>query len=264
MMHLLHRTIPFITVAALVTVAPAGAQERDDSTSTAGAVVSLLGLGGNFVGFGSSSEDASRVNAWNCAGGCASFGARRSDIARLGRSASALRPSTSAVMGHARSEHMPNEHADLTDYGWSRRVGTDGVPLAPLKARRVSSSDQDDAAPAADIADVVPLLPPAPDGAGQAPPWVAPGSSSGAAALAAAWSDESAEPAGGPTAAAEASRSTPPGQMIASDQAISARAASFDISAPLVTTVPEPSTVVLLAVGMSSLLLLRRRSTRRR
>ena len=58
-MHLLHRTIPFIAIAALVTVSPAGAQERDDSTSTAGAVVSLLGLGGNFAGFGSSSDDAS-------------------------------------------------------------------------------------------------------------------------------------------------------------------------------------------------------------
>ncbi|WP_411280241.1 PEP-CTERM sorting domain-containing protein [Gemmatimonas sp.] len=159
---------------------------------------------------------------------------------------------------------MATEQTDLSDYGWSRRVGTDGVPLAPLKGRRVPKADQDEATPAADVSAIVPLVPPARDGAGQAPPWVAPGSSSVAAAMAASWSAEYADQAGIPAAAAEASRLMPPRQTIGPENAISARAASVDLAAPLVTTVPEPSTVALLAVGLSSLLFLRRRTVRRR
>ncbi len=257
-MHLVHRTIPFIAIAALVTVSSAGAQERDDSTSTAGGVGSQLGLGGRFGGSGSGRDDGSPVNVWNCAGGCAAFGARRSGNPYFGLSVATQRSPAYSAVGEARSVRMPTELADLSDYGWSRRVGTDGVPLAPLRAARVLSADPDGAAPTADVSAVVPLAPPASDGAGQAPRWVAPGSSSGE--VGAAWNvapeDQIAVPL--------MSRSTAPWQLLDPDEALTALEQSLDNVAPLVTTVPEPSSMVLLAVGMGSLLFLRRRSTRRR
>lgn len=263
MMHLLHRTIPFIAVAALVTVSPAGAQEREDSTSTAGAVVSLLGLGGTFVGFGRSDSDASHPNAWNCAGGCAAFGARGFAVAPFGATVAALRTSThGASVANARSATLPTDRADLSDYGWSRRVNADGAPLAHVPMA-TTPSREDDVSTSADKP-VGPLPATVADGAGRAPAWVAPGSSPVAAA--AVWNDEPSLPSAAAAAAAEArsaGRVTAPSQANVPAEAITAFAETFD-AAPLVTTVPEPSTVVLLAVGMSSLLFLRRRSARGR
>lgn len=263
-MHLLHRTIPFIAVAALVTVSPAGAQEREDSTSSASAVASLLGLGGNFVGFGGSDNEASHPNAWNCAGGCAAFGARGFSKAPFGATVPALRASSRGTsVAAVRSVLLPTDRADLSDYGWSRRVGTDGAALerlsaatAPWGAPEVSTSVDEPAGT---------VLAPVSDGAGRAPAWVAPGSSPVASA-AAGWNEatvESAAPAA--DAATQASgRVSTPVVAGASDTATPARSASaFDV-APLVTTVPEPSTIALMAVGLSSLLFLRRRSARGR
>ncbi|WP_310571389.1 PEP-CTERM sorting domain-containing protein [Gemmatimonas sp.] len=263
MMHLVHRTIPFIAVAALVTVSPAGAQERDDSTSTAGAVVSLLGLGGNFVGFGKADRDASHPTAWNCAGGCAAFGARGLAVAPFGTSVSARRaPTHGASIANGRSALLPTDRADLSDYGWSRRVGSDGAALERLSAATAPSDAPDVSTSGGAPAGPVPA--PVADGAGRAPAWVAPGSSPVAAA--AMWNDESVGPAAAAAAAAaaqDAGRVTTSKLAKAPDEAMTAFAASFD-AAPLVTTVPEPSTVVLLAVGMSSLLFPRRRSAPRR
>ncbi len=260
-MHLLHRTIPFIAVAALVTVSPAGAQERDDSTSTAGAVVSLLGLGGNFVGFGGTDADASHPNAWNCAGGCAAFGARGFAVKPFGATVSALRAAShDASVAKGRSASLPTDRADLSDYGWSRRVGTDGAALERLSAATKPLSTEEGSTPADDVAG--PLPAPVSDGAGRAPAWIALGSSPVAAA--AVWNDEPLPPTSAAAAAAarDAGRVTTAAANVP-DGAITAFAAAFDV-APLVTTVPEPSTVVLLAVGMSSLLFLRRRSARGR
>lgn len=261
-MHLLHRTIPFIAVAALVTVSPAGAQERDDSTSTASAVVSLLGLGGNFVGFGGTDTDASHPNSWNCAGGCAAFGARGFAVTPFGATVSALRASAhDASVAKGRSASLPTDRADLSDYGWSRRVGADGAVLDRLSAATKPLSTDEGSTPADDVAGPVPAA--VSDGAGRAPAWIAPGSSPVAAA--AVWNDEPLPPTSAAAAATarDAGRVTTPMGANVPDDAITAFAAAFD-AAPLVTTVPEPSTVVLLAVGMSSLLFLRRRSARGR
>lgn len=260
-MHLLHRTIPFIAIAALVSVSPAGAQERDDSTSTAGAVVSLLGLGGNFVGFRSSSDDGSHPNAWNCAGGCAAFGGRGRALARSGGFVSTWHaPMSPASVGSARSDQSPTENADLSDYGWSRRVGSDGAPLPPLYAPPVSSV-KERATVAGEVRPTALMAPAVTDGIGQAPVWVAPGRNSRAAPP--AWSTEPAEPDERVTASSR-SRSTPPGQVDAPDQLRTQFVLMFDNEVPRVTTVPEPSTALLLAVGVSSLLFLHRRGTRRR
>ena len=77
MKRMLHRTAPYIAIAALVAASSAGAQKRDDSTSTALAVVSLLGPGGNIVGFGSSSDKEPRQKAWNCGGGVPGLSVRK-------------------------------------------------------------------------------------------------------------------------------------------------------------------------------------------
>ena len=261
MMHSLHRTIPFIAFAALVTVQPAGAQERDDSTSSAGAVVSLLGLGGNFVGFGAGDDDPSHPNAWNCAGGCAAFGARGFAIAPFGAAVSSKRAALhDGSVANVRSVPSPTDRADLSDYGWSRRVGTDGAPLAPVVPTPIEPTSAVDAVDSADES-ARPLAPRVPDGAGSAPSWAPPGSSP--VASPAAWTTDLVESAAGDGDSGSADRATPPGQRTVPNQAITAFAEAFD-AAPLVTTVPEPSTVVLLAAGLSSLLFLRRRSARGR
>ncbi|QJR34654.1 PEP-CTERM sorting domain-containing protein [Gemmatimonas groenlandica] len=266
MMHLLHRTIPFIAIAAVVTASSAGAQEREDSTSTSSAVVSLLGLGGNFVGFGGADTDASHPNAWNCAGGCAAFGKRGFAMAPFGSTVSALRASSrSASVASGRSALLPTDRADLSDYGWSRRFGADGAALDRLVAATEASRAHEVSTRAGEPAGVVaaPIPAPVADGAGRAPAWVAPGSSPVAAP--GAWNNAVDESAAEPAEAApqSAGRAGTPSVAGVSNAASSASAQSF-VVAPLVTTVPEPSTVVLMAVGMSSLLFLRRRSARGR
>lgn len=264
MMHLWHRTIPFIAIAALVTASPAGAQEREDSTSTGGAVMSLLGLGGNFMGFGSESDDVSSPNAWNCGGGCAVSGARGQRLGAFGEFVSSIRSSRhSATERKARSQHSAVEHADLSDYGWSRRVDSDGAALAPLRPEVVQTPDLEGSDSNRSTKGV--LSPPSPDGVGQAPSWVAPGSRPAVAPVAAsgAWSDAFMEQATGAGTAA-VSRTPLLGPVLGAELPVTALAVSINNVAPLVTTVPEPSSMVLLAAGLSSLLFLRSRKTRRR
>ena len=262
-MHLLHRTIPFIAIAALVTALPAGAQAREDSTSNSGSVMSLLGLGANFVGLGSTEEERSSTNAWSCAGGCRSFGARGSHNASFGQLVSSVRLSKHAdAESKEKSRRSPLEQADLSDYGWSRRLGADGAPLDPVRSKPTDDIDVDGMGPDKLAKGV--LSSASPDGVGQAPSWVAPGSSPAAAPVsaAAARGDDIGTTENGPTAASAASAPLVGPMSLAGPQ-FSAAAVSLNNVAPLVTTVPEPSSVVLLAVGMSSLLFLRIKRSRR-
>lgn len=281
MMRLLHRMIPFIAISTLVTALPAGAQQRGDSTSTTAAVMSLLGLGGNIVGFGSASDGVSRQIAWNCGGGCAAFGVRAKRFTPFGEfvpSINALSPAISPVspmspsytsstsskssgLGYeGRSLLSPHEQADLSDYGWSRRVDTDGATLARVQPVPVEvvgiigAADSDGSAEGLSP-------PPAPDGAGQAPRWAKPGSSPDAAS--AAMSRESPAPANRSTTAAALGNALP-GPLQVSDNPITTFAVSRANLAPLVATVPEPSTVLLMAIGITSVLMIRSRRTNRR
>ena len=286
MMRLLHRTIPTIAIASLVAAPSAWAQNRDDSTSTASAVVWLLGLGGSIVGFGSAPDREPRQNVRNCGGGCAGMSVRKATrFAPLGGFGSSTKavlltpspamppmspiatmapvsilPKSSDLEYHARSLRSPHEQADLSDYGWSRRVDNDGGALAPVRSVSVEVVDTRGAADP-DRSTQGPPHNPSPDGAGQAPRWVAPGSSPEAAP--AAMSRESPTPASRSMTAA-ASGTALSGPLQFSDNPITTLAVPSANRIPLMTTVPEPSTVLLVAIGITSGLMIRSRRTNRR
>ena len=286
MMRLLHCTIPTIAIASLVAAPSAWAQNRDDSTSTASAVVWLLGLGGSIVGFGSAPDREPRQNAWNCGGGCAGLRVRKAKrFAPLGGFGSSTKavlltpspamppmspiatvapvsilPKSSDLEYHARSLRSPHEQADLSDYGWSRRVDNDGAALAPLQPASLEVVDMRGAADSdRSVEELSPL--PAADGAGRAPRWVEPGTSPGAAP--AAMSRQLSAPASRSTTAA-ASGTALQGPVQFPDNPTTTLAVSSANRVPLATTVPEPGTVLLMAIGMTSLLMIRNRRMKRR
>ncbi len=173
MRQMLRRTIPIMLCAALVAVAPVGAQqEKDDSTSTAGSVPSLLGMAAKFVVQQAEEDPTSVPDGWTCTGNCGRLGANGvvttppsgatsylwvstnqgvngvalPGVGGTGTPTNGSRLRSPLYQGKAGDNfsfffnYVTSDGAGFADYAWARLLGVDGSPQALLFTARTTPS----------------------------------------------------------------------------------------------------------------------------